>query len=190
MKVGVLPTAICNLAPCTQSMPCIGHFAGWGDSWQEAVTTSRKNVHLFSPFFVWLEVDFCNFFQLIPSCPYEKECPNHTWIFSLASSLHFLGWANVPVSDKRLTFRTNFDIQTATLCKRNILNEDSSLRKTNKTVPSSWSVWKHKCRHEDSRKRSRAIMADEHITVCSSRLAPGSLENIYFGILHDRLHDR
>lgn len=34
-----------------------------------------------SPLFVWLKIDFCNFFQLIPSSPFErdfqKECPHH-----------------------------------------------------------------------------------------------------------------
>lgn len=51
LKVWGDPTAICISAPCTQSMPCIGHFAEGGGYWQEAVQLQGNfftSLHLFS----------------------------------------------------------------------------------------------------------------------------------------------
>lgn len=72
LKVWGDPTAICISAPCTQSMPCIGHFAEVGFL-AGGCSTSRKLLHLSSPLFVWLKIGFCSFFQLIPPSPFERD---------------------------------------------------------------------------------------------------------------------
>lgn len=141
LKVWGDPTAICISAPCTQSMPCIGHFAEVGGFLAGGCSTSRNLLHLSSPLFVWLKMDFCNFFQLMPSSPFERDfqrVPTPHLALPITVSLHFLGSVIVHVTaSKRLTVRTSFDTQSAILCQRNLVNGDCSFRKTNKTIFSS-----------------------------------------------------
>lgn len=87
----------------------------------------------------------------------------------------FSAWSSSMSPSKRLTVRTSFDIQSAILYKRNLLNEESSFWKTNITVPLSWSDSSTSSHTKTAVKDMGSMtMVDGHIAVCSSRFAPGS----------------